>query len=515
MFLSVILAIITYVPNTQTQSQGDQSQCKPTDKQIPENCLVERAPASTDLPLELSVMDVQRLAQMEHWRDICISVVEKGCRRQRCSNYTGKIRNKIGFPLLQELAEECSQPMEEVVPTYVVPVSPSHQTEKAGWKPTLSPVLDSDFKSTKFGDVISVPKFLSSTPSPDILNLGPEYSVTLLKHSKLPLSPTCSNGDVQTAVAQSMMSSTLSSDTMDLGPAYSVILLKDSRLPLSPACSNAYLWTSMAQSIISSASSPDNLNLGSAFSVSLLEDSRLPLSPTCPNSYVQTTVAKSIMEPTAMKMSSFDLRPEPVPVNHDPSQSCQNRVLRPEFVTNSPPILNLGSNYSAPHDSDITLPRDYSDLILRPETVVPFSTRVPLGRSSIRLVADPTISMSPSCTDPELSVDFLASSLAQPSPSIDLTTFEPTPDIKVDSRIQAIRATLAKQVKICKESKARVSKAAKALRNAWKHDSKYRRWIQVRKQAAKIQQITGDKVEELRREEEKIRADIERMKSTS
>lgn len=82
-FLSVILAIITYVPNTQTQSQGDQSQCKPTDKQIPENCLVERAPASTDLPLELSVMDVQRLAQMEHWRDICISVVEKGCRRQR------------------------------------------------------------------------------------------------------------------------------------------------------------------------------------------------------------------------------------------------------------------------------------------------------------------------------------------------------------------------------------------------------------------------------------------------
>lgn len=422
--------------------------------------------------------------------------------------------------------------MEEVVPTYVVPVSPSHQTEKAGWKvtlpinyskgfganifqPTLSPVLDSDFKSTKFGDVISVPKFLSSTPSPDILNLGPEYSVTLLKHSKLPLSPTCSNGDVQTAVAQSMMSSTLSSDTMDLGPAYSVILLKDSRLPLSPACSNAYLWTSMAQSIISSASSPDNLNLGSAFSVSLLEDSRLPLSPTCPNSYVQTTVAKSIMEPTAMKMSSFDLRPEPVPVNHDPSQSCQNRVLRPEFVTNSPPILNLGSNYSAPHDSDITLPRDYSDLILRPETVVPFSTRVPLGRSSIRLVADPTISMSPSCTDPELSVDFLASSLAQPSPSIDLTTFEPTPDIKVDSRIQAIRATLAKQVKICKESKARVSKAAKALRNAWKHDSKYRRWIQVRKQAAKIQQITGDKVEELRREEEKIRADIERMKSTS
>lgn len=216
-----------------------------------------------------------------------------------------------------------------------------------------------------------------------------------------------------------------------------------------------------------------------------------------------------------MKMSSFDLRPEPVPVNHDPSQSCRDRVLRPEFVTNSPPILNLGSNYSAPHDSDITLPRDYSDLILRPETVVAFSTRVPLGRSSIRLVADPTISMSPSCTDPDFSVDFPASSLAQPSPSIDLTTLEPTPDIKVDSRIQAIRATLAKQVKICKESKARVSKAAKALRNAWKHDSKYRRWIKVRKQAAKTLQITGDKVEEIRREEEKIRAYIERMESTS
>lgn len=83
MFLSFILAIITYVPNTQTQSQGDQSQCKPTQKQIPEECLVEGAPASTDLPMELSAMDVQQLARMENWRDVCISVVEKGCRRQR------------------------------------------------------------------------------------------------------------------------------------------------------------------------------------------------------------------------------------------------------------------------------------------------------------------------------------------------------------------------------------------------------------------------------------------------
>ena len=74
---------------------------------------------------------------------------------------------------------------------------------------------------------------------------------------------------------------------------------------------------------------------------------------------------------------------------------------------------------------------------------------------------------------------------------------------------------MAIQVKIYRESKARANKAAKALRNVWKRDSKYRRWIKVRKQAAKTLQITGDKVEEIRQEQRKIWANIERMQSTS
>ena len=105
------------------------------------------------------------------------------------------------------------------------------------FQPTLSPVLDSGFTSTKSGDVISEPKFLSPIPSPDILNLGPDYSVTL-KDSRLPLSPTCPNAYLQTEGARSIISSTSAPDHVNVGSAYSVTFLKYSRLPLSPSCNN-------------------------------------------------------------------------------------------------------------------------------------------------------------------------------------------------------------------------------------------------------------------------------------
>lgn len=348
--------------------------------------------------------------------------------------------------------------MEEVEPAHVVPISSSLQTEKTNSKITLP---------------INRP---------------------------------------QTAVARSIIPSTSAPDILNVGSAYSVTQLKDSRLPLSPTCTNAYPQSATARSIVSSISVPNILNVGSAYSVTLLKDSRLPLSPTCPNSYVQTTMAKSTMEPTAMKMTSFDLGPESVPVSHDLSPSCQGLVLPPEFVTDSPPAPNLGSIYLAPHNSDITLPRHFTDLIMQSETAASFSTPVALGLSSIRLVADPTISMSPTCTDPNFRVNVPASTLTQPSPPVELTIPEST---RNGSRIEAIQAKVAIQVKIYKESKTRAKKAAKALRNVWKHDSKYRRWIKVRKQAAKTLQVTGDKIKEIRREEEKIRANIERMESTS
>ncbi|MCJ1262897.1 hypothetical protein MMC22_002767 [Lobaria immixta] len=81
--------------------------------------------------------------------------------------------------------------------------------------------------------------------------------------------------------------------------------------------------------------------------------------------------------------------------------------------------------------------------------------------------------------------------------------------VKFDPRIQAIHAKVAIQLQIRREGKARARKAAKALRNAWKRDSHYRRRLKSRKQADKALQAAGNKIAELRREEEEVWGEME------
>lgn len=86
MFLSVISVVNEfdrYLSEDEIQSNGEQSQGIPTDMQIPKEDRIEYAPPITSPPMDLSVMDAQPMAQTEHRRDVRISVVEKGCRRQQ------------------------------------------------------------------------------------------------------------------------------------------------------------------------------------------------------------------------------------------------------------------------------------------------------------------------------------------------------------------------------------------------------------------------------------------------
>lgn len=84
------------------------------------------------------------------------------------------------------------------------------------------------------------------------------------------------------------------------------------------------------------------------------------------------------------------------------------------------------------------------------------------------------------------------------SSPLDSTTAETTPSTMTpDPRIEAIRAKISIQAKIQTESKARLKKSTKAVRNAWKRD---RRAVKARKQADKALQNATDKIAELRRE---------------
>lgn len=101
------------------------------------------------------------------------------------------------------------------------------------------------------------------------------------------------------------------------------------------------------------------------------------------------------------------------------------------------------------------------------------------------------------------------------SPPIDPSTSELASNIMVDPMLQAVQGKAVRQIKIRGEKKARANKAAKALRNAWKRNSTYHRWVKVKKQAEKAVLIAEDKLHEIWREEERIWAKIEKMENKS
>lgn len=81
--------------------------------------------------------------------------------------------------------------------------------------------------------------------------------------------------------------------------------------------------------------------------------------------------------------------------------------------------------------------------------------------------------------------------------------------IMSDPRVEAMHAKVAIRVTIRGETKARTRKAIKAVKNAWKHDSTYRRLVKAKKQADKALQSADDKLEEMHREEAKLLAKIQ------
>lgn len=83
--LSLIHVIIAsvYIPDEQIQSEKGRTQNILTDKPTPNGKKIQGASAIENPPMEMSVKEVNRLAQMEHQREVRISAVEKGGQRQR------------------------------------------------------------------------------------------------------------------------------------------------------------------------------------------------------------------------------------------------------------------------------------------------------------------------------------------------------------------------------------------------------------------------------------------------
>lgn len=102
-----------------------------------------------------------------------------------------------------------------------------------------------------------------------------------------------------------------------------------------------------------------------------------------------------------------------------------------------------------------------------------------------------------------------------PSPPIDLKISDSESITNNDPRFHALQAKVAAQANIHKECRVRANKAAKALRNVWKRDSKYRRWVKVRKQAEKALRNAGDKLAAIRKEEEKKYSEIKNTEKRS
>lgn len=117
-----------------------------------------------------------------------------------------------------------------------------------------------------------------------------------------------------------------------------------------------------------------------------------------------------------------------------------------------------------PEAPKIVLPATCTDVVLRTELVRPMSTSLGLDSICPALqLKHPELIPPPTSSD-----DVLPAEAPSPSsPPIDLTLSEFASTIKIDPKIQAIKAKMAIQTKVREESKSRISKAVKALQNIW------------------------------------------------
>lgn len=98
-----------------------------------------------------------------------------------------------------------------------------------------------------------------------------------------------------------------------------------------------------------------------------------------------------------------------------------------------------------------------------------------------------------------------------PSPVPLLVSTTPSPT-KRNVKLQAIQAKIAKQAQRKKETISRVKKAARAFKNTWTHDAKYRRRKKAKKQAEKAVRCSTDSLDAARKEEAEILSKLERKR---
>lgn len=446
-----------------------------------------------------------------------------GIRRE---NHVDRFSIAKGFRLRQELATI------EEVPAHTGPVPSSLETEK-----TKSEVVTTLFKNTQG------------------LGLKSPSSGVGLRLSILPAEfPLCkmsgdgkmaSNNRVPPSLDQGLASHRsppLPSNTT-LHPSSITLALRPKPFPpTSPVISNLGVVTPKSADIIPepsfhSATSSQNifdlptpkiadvipefnylsptsainiLDLGSTYSVPRSKHSKPLLPQTFSNAYLQTKVAQSTMAPPVTDMGSFYGALQSMPPKLELTQSGQDLIPRPEFVTASPAIRDLDSTCSAPR-SNIPPPRTFTDLIPRPRFISPFSPRLSLNISSILSPPYPIIFLPPTCTD---LIPHTVIPTKTPSPPINLTILKPASNINIGRGIQALNSKMASPPLIRGETKVRSTKAAKPVRSARKRDSTYRHWFKARKQAEKKLQAAVNKLHELRREEEEIRTEVARMQSS-
>lgn len=229
-------------------------------------------------------------------------------------------------------------------------------------------------------------------------------------------------------------------------------------------------------------------------------------------------------EDCAQPMEEFPAHIGPPPSSFDidkielPSTSL-DLILRPKFFRmTSSSVLGLDLI-----SSRIELLQPCTDLILYPKSI---STSPPVIQdlSSTCWVAQLNRTVSPvtAPVTPDTNSVFPIPPIRLPKllppattsavdASVKATTLISPPVDLLIITLDDIQAKVALQVKICRERKACAAHAAKALRNAWKRDSTHRRRVKARKQAEKGMLIANDKLDEIRRQAERIRILIQKM----
>ena len=110
------------------------------------------------------------------------------------------------------------------------------------------------------------------------------------------------------------------------------------------------------------------------------------------------------------------------------------------------------------------------------------------------------------------SADITTSAICTSPSPVPLLVVTPPSPTKRNAKLQVIQAKIAKLTQRKKEATSRAKKAARALKNSWTHDAKYRRRKKAKKQAEKAVRCSTDSLDAARKEEAEILLKLERKR---